>query len=67
MVCEINRDKLKELEGIFRDCGLGVKGHKLIKEDDHMVCIIDAYGALDNHERVMERLFAESEVKEFHY
>jgi putative Mg2+ transporter-C (MgtC) family protein len=67
MVCEVNRDKLKELEGTFRDCGLSVKGHKLIKKDNEMVCIIDAYGAPEHHERVMENLLIENEVKEFRY
>jgi putative Mg2+ transporter-C (MgtC) family protein len=67
IVCGINRDRLKELEGLFQDCGLRVKGHKLVKKDDEMVCIIDAYGAPDDHERVMEELLAESGIKEFQY
>ena len=67
MVCEINRDRLKELEGIFKECGLQVKGHKLAKKNDEMVCNIDAYGAPENHERVMEKLFTEADVKEIRY
>jgi putative Mg2+ transporter-C (MgtC) family protein len=67
MVCEINRDKLKELEGLFQDSGLQVKGHKLVKKDEEMVCIIDAYGSPEHHERVIKKLFSEKDVKEFRY
>ena len=66
-VCDIDQERLKELEELFRDCGLGVKGHKLIKKDEEMICIIDAYGPPQHHERVMNKLLAESDVKEFRY
>jgi hypothetical protein len=58
---------LKELEGLLRDCGLRVKGHKLVKSDEGMACIVDAYGSLEEHEQAMERLFSEEDVKEFRY
>ncbi len=67
MVSEINRDRLKELEGIFQECGLRVQGQKLVKKDHEMVCIIDAYGPPKNHEQVMEKLLVETDVKEFWY
>ena len=67
MVSEINRDRLKELEGLFMGCGLRGKGHKLAKKNDEMVCIIDAYGAPENHERLTEKLFTETDIKEFRY
>jgi putative Mg2+ transporter-C (MgtC) family protein len=67
MVCEINSDRPKALETLFKGCGLRLKGHKLIKKDDEMVYIIDAYGAPDCHEQLMEKLLTASEVKEFRY
>jgi putative Mg2+ transporter-C (MgtC) family protein len=67
IVCEISREKLDELEALFRSCGLRVKGHNLVKKDDDMICIIDAYGAPGCHERVTEKLLAEDDVKEFRY
>jgi putative Mg2+ transporter-C (MgtC) family protein len=67
IICEINRDRLKEMENVFQDCGLRVKGHKLEKREDEMVCIIDAYGTPDNHERVMEKLLNEPGIKRFNY
>jgi putative Mg2+ transporter-C (MgtC) family protein len=67
MVCGINRNRLKELEGLFQRCGLRVAGHKMVKKGDEMVCIVDAYGAPEDHERVMEELLAEGDVREFRY
>ncbi|KAA3665051.1 MAG: hypothetical protein DWQ04_02585 [Chloroflexi bacterium] len=67
MVCDVSRNQTNELERLFQRCGFNVKGHKLIKHGDEMVCIIDAYGTLDDHEQVMEKLLAEKDVKEFHY
>jgi hypothetical protein len=67
MVCDIEQDRLKDLERIFRDCGLRVRGHKLVKRDEEMVCLVDAYGAPEDHERLMDRLLAETDVKEFRY
>jgi hypothetical protein len=67
IVCGVGRDRLREMEEMFRECGLRVKGHNLVKKDQDMVCIIDAYGSPDCHERVMDRLLAESDVKEFRY
>jgi putative Mg2+ transporter-C (MgtC) family protein len=67
IVCDISRDRLTELEGLFRGCGLRVKGHNLVKKDEDMICIIDAYGSPASHERVMENLLSEAAVKEFRY
>lgn len=67
MVCHIKRDRLKELEGLFRACGLQIKGHKMTKKGQEMVCTVDAYGPPECHEQVMEKLLDESEVIRFKY
>jgi len=67
MVSTIDPERLKKFESLFQDCGLGIKSHKLLKRNGEMVCLIEAYGAPDDHERIMERLFADNEVKTFQY
>ncbi len=67
IVCEINSERLKELEGTFQDCGLRVKRHKLVKKNNEMVCIINTYGSPKDHELVMEKLLVDVDVKEFRY
>lgn len=67
MVCEIDPNRPKELEGLFLNCGLKLKGHKMVKREEGMVFTIDAYGAPVNHERVMEKLLIDNDVKEFRF
>ena len=67
MVCEIKSNRLMELDDLFEDCGLRVKANNLVKKDDEMVCIIDAYGSPEEHERAMEALLADKDIKEFRY
>jgi putative Mg2+ transporter-C (MgtC) family protein len=67
MVCEIDLDRPNELERLFQECGLRVKGHKLVKREEGMVFTIDAYGPPGSHERVMEKLLADRDVREFRY
>jgi putative Mg2+ transporter-C (MgtC) family protein len=67
VLCEIKPGRLKEVEGLLRACGLGVKDHKLVKNDGGMTCIIDAYGSPEEHEKAMEALFENEDVKEFRY
>jgi putative Mg2+ transporter-C (MgtC) family protein len=67
LICTVNPNKLKELEDLFQACGLQVKGHKLVKQDHQMVCIINAYGSLDEHDQLTAQLFTDQEVLEFQY
>ena len=67
ILCEIKSNRLQEMEGLFQESGLGVKGHKLVKKSDEMICIIDSYGSPQNHEKVMAKLLADKDVKEFRY
>ena len=67
VVCDIGGNRLQSLEAMFQECGLQVKGHRLVKSCETVVYILDAYGSIDDHERLMEKLLADGEVKEFRY
>jgi len=67
MVSDIHPDRLGELEGIFRDCGLEIRGHKLGKQDEEMLCTIHAYGTPEQHEHLMDRLLEDTKIKAFGY
>jgi len=67
IICYVDPTRLKKLEAMFRECGLKVDSHKLIKESEEMVCVIKADGTPDCHEQVMENLFNDERVKQFHY
>lgn len=67
MVSDIHPDRLGELQAIFRDSGLELRGHKLGKQDEEMLCTIHAYGSPEQHEHLMDRLLGETIIKEFRY
>lgn len=65
--CALKPAKFRELEQMFRNAGLRVKSHKQIKSGQRMVCVWEAYGALEKHERAMTALFDDGEVAEFRF
>lgn len=67
VVCGISADKFDELEVVFRQCGLYIQSHRQIKSGDEMTCSWQAIGSPKNHERLMRKLFADGEVKEFRF
>ena len=67
VVCLQQPDKFLTLEDSFRDCGLKIRTHRHIKNSEDMVCFWQASGPLKAHERLVELLFADEEVKEFKY
>ncbi len=65
MICPASHEKRDQLAAVFRECGLRVRTHKQVKRGDEMVCTWQAVGALEKHERLVEALFADPEVREF--
>ncbi len=65
VTCSPVRENFLRLEGAFRESGLRVRTHKHMKEADRMICVWTAVGSPEHHDRIMEILFADDEVKEF--
>ena len=63
----IDRQKFIELETIFQQCSLRVRSRKQLKRGDEMICIWVAVGSPQNHEQVVDKLFADAEIKEFEF
>lgn len=60
-------EKLAELRGLFRQCGLRTEGQRQCKEGEVMRCTWEAYGPPQAHELLMQTLVNDPEVKEFHF
>ena len=67
VICPISHEKFLQLEAMFHKCGLRVESGKRIKRGNEMVCTWAAFGAPKNHDRLMEMLFDDAEVKEFRF
>lgn len=66
VVCSMDRQKLAQLENMFRQCSLRTKGQKQ-KRGDEMICTWEAFGSPKNHDRLAEMFFDDADVKEFRY
>lgn len=67
VVCGLSPAKFEELEGMFRQCGLQVRSHRQVKSGEAMTCTWQASGSPQSHDRLMRKLFADTEVKEFRF
>jgi putative Mg2+ transporter-C (MgtC) family protein len=65
--CDLRPEKLVELEHIFNECGLRVRSHRQVKSGAEMVCSWQTSGSLKGHERLIQRIFSDEEVKEFQF
>jgi len=65
VTCSIAPDTFEKLEGLFVRCGLQVTGRQRAKSGETMVCTWHVHGSPEAHSRVIEELFAHTEVKEF--
>jgi putative Mg2+ transporter-C (MgtC) family protein len=64
ITCLASHEKRAQLVATFRECGLRVRSHKQVKRGDEMTCTWEAVGPLEKHERLVEILFADPEVRE---
>lgn len=68
VVCEIGSDKIEKIEKVFQSSGIKVKKSKQCKnKDQEMVCTFFTYGKPQNHERAIEVLMADEQVKAFNF
>ncbi len=67
VVCPIRFEKFQELERVFRQHRLKLRGHKHFRTGDTMTCVWEASGRRAGHEAVMAELFADPEVVEFRF
>jgi putative Mg2+ transporter-C (MgtC) family protein len=65
--CLNNREKFVQLDAMFRQCGLCVRNQKQTKRGDEMICTWDAFGSVKHHDQLVEKLFADDDVKEFRF
>jgi len=65
--CFTSATKFDELDKIFRASGLHVRGRRRHKIGEDMVFNWQVSGAPDKHEILMQKLFADPDIKEFRF
>jgi putative Mg2+ transporter-C (MgtC) family protein len=63
----ISAQKISQLEGVFRECGLRVTSHRQVKTGEHMMCTWEARGTPRKHEAIVKALFDDGDVRGFRY
>ena len=67
IVYSVEPGKSVRLDEIFRQCNLRVRSRKRHKRGDEMICMWEAYGKPRYHDRLVETLIDDADVKEFSF
>lgn len=67
VVCALSPDRLMELEALIHTCHLHLRRKRQLKLGDDMAITWEVRGAPKNHNRLVQRLFADPAIKEFRY
>ncbi len=61
---EISWDKFKELKSIFKDHKMEINNYKQEKREKDMVCTFDVMGTTKKHDKVVQKLLSDKDIKE---
>ena len=64
ITCKKSWDKFKKLKGMFKEQGMAINSYKQEKRGTDMVCTFEVYGTTKKHDRMVQRLLVDKEVKE---
>lgn len=67
IISSISREKLAGINAVIRECGLKIKSCKILKSTEGIKCCIDVYGRRGSHDRFIDILHSDSEIKEIRY
>jgi putative Mg2+ transporter-C (MgtC) family protein len=57
-------DKYKEIKSMFKEHSLSIQNYKQEKKESEMVCTFEAYGTTKKHDKLVQKLLADKEIKE---
>jgi len=66
VVCP-SQDKLGQMDGWLRECGLRARSRKRAKRDGQLVCTWDTWGPDASHDKFTGYLVADAEIQEFDF
>jgi putative Mg2+ transporter-C (MgtC) family protein len=64
ITAKISWDKYKELKSLFKDHHLNINSIKQEKKGEDMVCTFEVYGTTKKHDKVVQKLLSDKEIKE---
>lgn len=67
VVCPVDLEKVEQIEAMLLGSGLRVRSARHAKEGESLRCSWIASGAPKKHDKFLESLFADKDIKEFRY
>ena len=61
---KISWDKYKELKSSFKEHKLLIQNYKQEKKEDEMVCTFEVYGTTKRHDKLVQKLLGDKQIKE---
>ena len=61
---KISWDKYKELKSQFKNNNLSIQNYKQEKKDDEMICTFEVYGPTKRHDKLVQKLLGDKQIKE---
>jgi len=61
---KISWDKYKELKSLFKEHHLPIQSYKQEKKGNEMVCTFEVYGTTKRHDKLVQKLLGDKEIKE---
>jgi len=61
---KVSWDKYKELKSLFKEYHLPIQNYKQEKKGDDMVCTFKVYGPTKRHDKLVQKLLGDKQIKE---
>jgi putative Mg2+ transporter-C (MgtC) family protein len=61
---KVSWDKYKELKSLFKEYHLPIQNYKQEKQGDDMVCTFEVYGSTKRHDKLVQKLLGDKQIKE---
>jgi putative Mg2+ transporter-C (MgtC) family protein len=61
---KISWDKYKEIKSLFKEHHLSIQNYKQEKKASEMVCTFEVYGTTKRHDKVVQKLLGDKQIKE---
>lgn len=61
---KVSWDKYKELKSLFKEHHLPIQNYKQEKKDGVMVCTFEVYGTTKRHDKLVQKLLSDKQIKE---
>ncbi len=61
---KVSWDKYKELKSLFKEYHLPIQNYKQEKKDGEMVCTFEVYGTTKRHDKLVQKLLGDKQIKE---